>query len=141
MTAYDVDPISRLRLRALQRCDNIRDHRRLWYALRFLLFVRLLLNGHAAFGSFRGFQELRIQPITRGADAPLRIVLLRQRVARAKRNQLSNRRLDIPRVDFTDDAGDRAIAGNRRSSCRSLSDNYVEACDGKEKKRQTFKHV
>ena len=95
--------------------------------VRFLLFVRLLLNSHAAFGSFSRFQKLRIQPIARGADATLRIVLLRQRVARAKRNKLSNRRFDISRVDFTHDVGDGAIASGWRSSCWSLSNNNVRS--------------
>jgi len=62
----------------------------------------LFLDGHSPARLLRGLHELAIEPITRSANAAIRIVLIRQSVPRAETHQLTDRLFDIPRIDLND---------------------------------------
>jgi hypothetical protein len=98
--ADHVHPIGRLRLRAAQRGDHIGDACRLRNSRADGLDEALELDAHPAAGPRRIVLKLTVDPVPRGADAPVRIVLRRQRVPRAERGEPADRPLDPPRADF-----------------------------------------
>src|SRR5947208_9509991 len=100
MTTDDINTIRRLRLRAFQSRDDIRQHRRFGNSHGFSLFESLLLNRHASAGLRGSFLKFSVKPISRCADAAIRIVLLRQSVARAEAYELENRCFDILGADL-----------------------------------------
>jgi hypothetical protein len=63
----------------------------------------LFLYGHPSVRLDRRLLKFRIEPVTRCANAAVRIVLLGQSVARPKTHQLANRRFDVLRTNLRDD--------------------------------------
>jgi hypothetical protein len=69
-----------------------------------LLDVGLQLHGHPTAGGLGVLLHLREDPVARGADAPRRVVLRRQRVPGAERHELAHVLLDPPPVELAQDA-------------------------------------
>src|SRR5207248_3862377 len=87
--------------------DHVRQFRRRRNAIPGLLLERLKPDGHAPVGSLGVVLNLRIQPVARGADAPLRIVLRGKRFARAERHERANSLFRVMRVDLMQHLLDR----------------------------------
>ena len=119
MAAHDVHAINRFCLRAFECRDDVRDDggRRHAPARRWLrrLRVRLLLDRHAPARRLRDLLKLTVEPIARRADAALRIILRRERVARAKRDELANGALDVARINLREHARDLRVARHARA--------------------------
>ena len=94
VTADHVDAVGGLGLAAVERCDDVRDRRRLWNPRRRSLDVALQLHGHPPVRRRGRALELAEKPVARGPYPPLGVSLRRQGVAGAEARQLADAALD-----------------------------------------------
>ena len=97
--ADHVHPVRRRRIRAPERRHDVRDARRHRDARRGLLDVALQLDGHAAVRGGCDLRELVADPVARGADPAVRVVLAGERVARPEAHERAVVPLEAPGVD------------------------------------------
>ena len=103
VAADDINSIGRFGLSPFQRRHHVREHRRLWNTRGFGLLECLFLYSHSPARLLRGLHEFAVEPIARGADASIRIVLIRQSVAGAETYQFADRVFDVPSVNLRND--------------------------------------